>query len=60
MSIRKTIRAMQREKQRKADKDAAKSLGWSKALRQYSKRLGQGAEYALALSKQVERNNNGN
>jgi len=54
--MRKQIRAMQRAAQRKADKAAAKLMGWPKALRQYASRLGNGAEQALTLSKQVERN----
>lgn len=53
--MRKQIRTMQRAAQRKADKAAAKLMGWPKALRQYANRFGNGAEQALSLSKQVER-----
>lgn len=54
--MRSLVRKLQREKQRIADKEAAKKMGWPKSLRQYCKRLSIGAESALLMSKQLERN----
>ena len=50
---RKSVRKMQCERQAEADKKAAKLMGWPKAMRQYAKRYGQGAESARQLHAQI-------
>lgn len=50
---RKSVRKMQRERQAEADKKAAQLMGWPKAMRQYAKRYGQGAQAAMQLHAQT-------
>ena len=50
---RTSVRKMQRELLGKAQKAAAKKMGWPKSMRQFAKRYGQGATDAQQLHAQL-------